>query len=109
MLACVFEEYGSVCYVWSVCSLFVHNLTKHPLSGGQMLWRVTEQVKKGLNLIVILGAWSIWIHRNRCTFYGVLLSLTTMMTSAREELHLWSVAGHRVSYLVALAPTYGQS
>jgi len=45
----------------------VHNLTKHPLSGGQMLCRVSGQVKKGLNMIVILGAWSIWIHRKSVT------------------------------------------
>jgi len=63
MLACVFAQiWFSLLRLVGLQSL-VHNLTKHPLSGGQMLCRVSGQVKKGLNMIVILGAWSIWIHR----------------------------------------------
>ena len=109
MLACVFAQiWFSLLRLVGLQSL-VHNLTKHPLSGGQMLCRVSGQVKKGLNMIVILGAWSIWIHHNHYVFHGIIPSLTMVLTSAREELHLWSVAGHGVSYLVALAPTYGQS
>jgi len=31
------------------------------------------QLQKGLNSFVILGAWTIWNHRNRCVFDGVPL------------------------------------
>ena len=30
--------------------------------------RVEGPVKKGLNSVIILVAWSLWIHRNRCVF-----------------------------------------
>jgi hypothetical protein len=29
---------------------------------------VTGDARKGLNSLIILGAWSIWKHRNDCTF-----------------------------------------
>jgi hypothetical protein len=32
--------------------------------------RVDGQVQKGFNSIIILGAWSIWKHWNRCVFNG---------------------------------------
>jgi len=31
------------------------------------------QMQKGLNSLVILGAWTIWNHHNRCVFDGVPL------------------------------------
>lgn len=32
--------------------------------------KVSEEVKKGVNSIIILGAWLIWKHRNVCVFDG---------------------------------------
>ena len=37
--------------------------------------RVDGQVEKGLNSIIILGAWAIWNLRNRCVFDGISPSL----------------------------------
>jgi hypothetical protein len=68
--------------------------------------RVSSPVQKGLNSIIILGAWAIWNHRSRCVFYGILPSLNEVMFLIKEELHLWCLVGARgVSYLLALAPS----
>ena len=67
--------------------------------------RVDGQVQKGLNSIIILGAWSIWNHRNRCVFDGISPNLNVVLSAVEEEMHLWSWAGARgVSHLLALAP-----
>ena len=66
--------------------------------------RVTGQVQKGLNSIIILGAWSIWKHRNSCVFDGVTPNLPYVVATIQEQMHQWSVAGARgVSHLLALA------
>ena len=60
--------------------------------------------QKGLNSIIILGAWSLWNHRNRCVFDGCSPSLTSAAAIIKEEARQWSIAGARgVSHLLALA------
>ena len=67
--------------------------------------KVTGQVKKGLNSIIILGAWSLWIHRNHCVFDGGTPNLATIVSAFKEEVRQWALAGARgVSHLLALAP-----
>jgi hypothetical protein len=62
-------------------------------------------VKKGLNSIVILVAWSLWNHRNRCVFNGLQPSLNGILSSIREELHQWGIAGARgIAHILALLP-----
>jgi len=66
--------------------------------------KVAGQEQKGLNSIIILGAWSLWNHRNRCVFDGSSLSLTSVVATIKEEARQWSIAGTRgVSHLLALA------
>jgi len=68
--------------------------------------RLSDQVKKGSNSIIILGAWLICKHHNYCVFDGGTPSLTRVLSAFREEAQQWSIAGARgVSYLLALAPT----
>ena len=68
--------------------------------------RVTGQVLNGLNSIIILGAWNLWNHRNRYVFNGASPSITSIIATTLEDLHLWSMAGARaVSYLLALVPS----
>ena len=68
--------------------------------------RVAGQAKKGLNSIIILGAWNLWYHRNSCVFDGTSPSIASVIATTLEDLHLWSMAGARgVSYLLALVPS----
>jgi hypothetical protein len=55
--------------------------------------RVDGPVKKGLNSIIILVAWSLWNHCNRYVFDGLQPNLNGLLSSIREELHLWDIAG----------------
>lgn len=54
---------------------------------------VTGDLRKGLNSLVILGAWSIWRHRNDCVFNGASPNVNMALTLAREEAYMWSLAG----------------
>ena len=68
--------------------------------------KLSGQVQKGVNSLVILGAWNLWNHRNRCVFDGAVPNLNSLLSATREDLHQWSIAGARgVSFLLALAPT----
>jgi hypothetical protein len=48
---------------------------------------------KGLNSLIILGAWAIWNHRNRCVFNGVQPSSSMVINWVKEESHLWCRVG----------------
>ena len=50
---------------------------------------------KGLNSLIILGAWAIWNHRNSCVFNGVQPSQSMVINWVKEEAHLWYRAGAR--------------
>jgi len=68
--------------------------------------RVDGQIKKGLNSIIILVAWSIWNHHNRCVFDGITPNLNGVLLLIREEILLCSLAGARgISHLLALVPS----
>jgi hypothetical protein len=65
--------------------------------------RVDGQVQKGFNSIIILGAWSIWKHWNRCVFNGAPPDVSCVVSVIEEELHQWSIAEARgVSHLLAI-------
>jgi hypothetical protein len=53
---------------------------------------VIEAARKDFNSLVILGAWIIWKHRNRCVFDGCNPSLVVDLQAAREEALLWSLS-----------------
>ena len=43
--------------------------------------------------MLMLGACTIWKVRNYCVFNSATPSITTALAHAREEAHLWSLAG----------------
>jgi hypothetical protein len=52
-----------------------------------------KKLSKGLNSLIILGAWAIWIHRNGCVFNGEQPSSSKVINWVRDESHLWCRAG----------------
>jgi len=63
---------------------------------------VAGDLRQGLNSLVILGAWSIWRHRNNCVFNRASPSVAAAIALAFEEAHLWSLAGARGLTLLAI-------
>jgi hypothetical protein len=57
------------------------------------LKKVHKQHKKGLNSLIILGAWILWKHRNGCVFDGSAPSIQTVVQEVKNEVVLWQVAG----------------
>jgi hypothetical protein len=58
--------------------------------------------RRGLNSLIILGAWTIWNHRNKCVFYGANPSMMKILILAGEEQRQWMIVGARgLSHLVA--------
>jgi len=61
-------------------------------------WRkVCKQVHKskrrGINSVIIMGAWCLWIHRNKAVFEGVSPSISRIKKVFLEELECWGLAG----------------
>jgi hypothetical protein len=60
-------------------------------------WRVLSFVsnsyKKGINSLIILGAWMLWRHRNDCVFNGATPRLATALVMAGEQIVACNMAG----------------
>jgi hypothetical protein len=89
----------------------LHSLAPQPgLTSYLDWWEASSEavqgvVKKGLNSLIILGAWLIWNHRNRCVFDGQSPSLPYILRQADDERRLWELAGAKgLSYLAAPLP-----
>jgi len=67
--------------------------------------RVDGLVKKGFDSILVLGAWTIWKHRNHCVFNGITRDVSCVVSVIREDLRQWSFAGARgVSHALGSSP-----
>lgn len=68
-----------------------------------------RQRQKGLNNLIILGAWTVWNHRNRCVFDGVSPSLSTVLVQAGEDRLRWELEGAKgTTFLTAsIEGSYG--
>jgi hypothetical protein len=44
-------------------------------------------------VLIVLGAWILWKHPNRCVFDGISPSIPAALSQAREERYLWEMAG----------------
>jgi hypothetical protein len=70
--------------------------------------RVDDLVKKGFDSLLILRALTIWKHRNRYVFYGIIPNVSCVVSVIKEDLHQWSFAGaRRVSHVLALGSQGG--
>jgi hypothetical protein len=49
---------------------------------------VTGDVQKGLNSLIVLGAWCIWKHRNNCVLNGDSPSVASILNMARDAAQL---------------------
>ncbi|GJN12867.1 hypothetical protein PR202_ga31184 [Eleusine coracana subsp. coracana] len=49
--------------------------------------------KKGVNSLIILGAWMIWKQRNDVVFNGASPNVQRTLSLIVDEVHLWSLAG----------------
>jgi hypothetical protein len=47
---------------------------------------LADHLRKGLNSIIILGAWSLWNLRSRCILYGDSPNLARALLLVNEEL-----------------------
>jgi hypothetical protein len=62
----------------------------------------SDIILQGINSLIILGAWTVWTHRNRCVFDGATLNIARALIIAGEERKLWLMAGARgISLLTA--------
>jgi hypothetical protein len=55
--------------------------------------KIPRDLQSGFNYLVILGAWSLWRHRNDCVLNGGSPSLASALTLAGDELRMWCRAG----------------
>jgi hypothetical protein len=53
---------------------------------------VHKDKRKGLNSVVILGAWCLWLHRNKVVFNEESPSLARLQRSFLDELVSWVMA-----------------
>jgi hypothetical protein len=54
---------------------------------------VHNTLKGGLSSLFILGAWTLWRHRNDCVFNGVSSRVCMALGMAREEAWAWCMTG----------------
>ena len=93
----------------------LHSLAPQPDDRSFVAWweRVSAAtsglVQRGLNSLIILGAWLIWKHRNRCVFDKASPNMTQMLILAGEERRLWALAGAKGISLLTAAMNLFQS
>jgi len=59
----------------------------------KLMKRVKKKYKRGVNSLIILGAWLLWNHKNACVFEGVTPSVSAIMCAFKDEHSLWCLAG----------------
>jgi hypothetical protein len=79
----------------------LHALSPQPGENSFLDWwdrangATSELLRQGVNSLIMLGAWTIWSHRNRCVFDGAAPSIAGALVMAGEERLLWTLAAAR--------------
>ena len=55
--------------------------------------RAEKKLLKGFHTYCILGAWTLWKHRNACVFGGASPDLQAAIQAFKDEANLWKFAG----------------
>ena len=89
----------------------MQSLTPQPEANSFEEWwdlsgsSVPDLIRKGLNSLIVLGAWTLWNHRNRCVFDEASPSVARPLLSVSDESFPWGLAGARgLNHLLALVP-----
>jgi nuclear pore complex protein Nup210 len=69
---------------------------------GKIEELVGDALRQGLNSLIILGAWSIWRHRNDCVFNAARLSIEAALSLAKKKLTFGWWQGQGVYLLLRL-------
>ena len=72
-----------------------------------MTIQVHRSKRKGVNSAIILGAWCLWLHRNRVIFDGELPTIGKVHRVFIDELSLWVLAGAKHLGSLGLAAALG--
>jgi len=96
LVSCVFARQF---WYYLLRQVGLHSLSPQPSDVSFDSWwdqasgATSGLIQKGLNSLIVLGAWTLWNHRNRCVFYGIIPILGGALILAGEERRLWSLAG----------------
>jgi len=75
-----------------------HVMPSRSISSFAEWWRrswkkIPKQLRKGFNSLCILGAWTLWKHRNACVFDGGSPSLQQALQAFKDDSQLWHISG----------------
>lgn len=70
---------------------------------GGVINQIHKDKKKGFNSAIILGAWYLWLHRNRVIFHEESPSIAKVLRSFLDELACWVLAGAKQLGSIGLA------
>jgi hypothetical protein len=76
---------------------------------GKVSLRVIKTRKKGLNSLIILGAWCLWLQRNRAVFHGESPSLPRIFRCFSDECVSWAIAGTKELESLGLLQLWARS
>jgi hypothetical protein len=74
---------------------------------GKVTFQVHRNYRKGVNSAIILGAWCLWLHRNRIIFDEDSTTIDKVHRSFIDELSLWVLAGAKHLGSLDLAAALG--
>ncbi|WVZ92778.1 hypothetical protein U9M48_038818, partial [Paspalum notatum var. saurae] len=83
----------SCVFVWQVWSAVLDRVGLRAVAPSQQNDATPKEQRKGLNSLVILVAWSLWKHRNRCVLDGLQPAVSVVVQDVVDLGRLWVAAG----------------